>query len=298
MSKITKLEKKYKCPKCSVVLTLGKSFNYSAGYLCVKCAQKQKIRGINIPEEKEINCKICGNELEIGNISITPTMIVCKNCYNIYINSDYYLPHAKNKASFSKYKSTLTLLATIIIIYIISAFPYMTEPSNLFIKWGALIPSKLYHLELWRLFTANLLHADLSHLFANSFSIAIWGILLEKSIGSRNVAFLIFFSAILTTALSAYCSPYVVSLGASGIAYGLMTAFIIYFIYINLLENRKNFKRDLFSFSMLIVFQVIYNISEANRVDIWGHLGGTIAGLVFITILIVEQMFFKKEMTR
>lgn len=301
---LDKEKKEYVCPKCGVKLTLGNTYNYNKGYCCIDCALKKRVKIINQPEKKTIQCKVCSKELIFGDIALYPTTIICKECDEHFRRTNYYIAHLKDKASwnmnvvqmpkevsFKNYAATLSLLIVIFVVYLISSIPDIQRVNPFFVQWGALIPQLLFDGQLWRLITPNFLHADLNHIFANSVSIAIWGHLLERYVGSRAVFALIFLSCLLTTTFSAFMSPETLSLGASGIAYGLMTAFVLYAITLTVLNKPAAFRGQMVSFMVLVLVQIAYNYYESANVDVWGHLGGAVAGVIFILLYALVNVF-------
>ncbi|MGD9581507.1 MAG: rhomboid family intramembrane serine protease [Vampirovibrionia bacterium] len=275
-------KREYLCPKCGCILTLGNCVTYKRGYLCIDCAKKRRIDTVNPLEKKQIFCRVCSKEIALGDMAIYPTSIICKDCDTFFKNSHFYISHTKKSLSFLNYSATLSLLILIAVIYFISSLPSMQQINSVFIEYGALIPSMLFEGQYWRLITPNFLHADLSHLFSNSVSIAIWGHLLERYIGSKNVFLLIIMACFFTTSFSAFFSPNAVSLGASGIAYALMSAFVIYAIFLTVSKKPQAFKGQLVSFLVLVVFQIAFNYFDKATIDVWGHLGGAVCGIVFI----------------
>lgn len=286
-----KEKKEYFCPKCGVKLTLGNCYNFKRGYSCIDCAQKRRIKTVNELETKTIYCRVCSKELAPGDIAIYPTSIICSDCDEFFRNSNYYIAHTQNELSFRKYSATLSLLVLISVVYLVSSLPNFQQINTFFLQWGALVPELLYNGQYWRLITPNFLHADLYHLFSNALSIAIWGHLLERYIGSRSLFVLILLSCVLTTTFSAILSPDAISLGASGIAYGLMTAFVLYAISLTVLDKPAAFKGQLVSFMVLVVVQIAYNYYENTTVDVWGHLGGAVSGLIFILLFALIKLF-------
>src|SRR2546429_4460357 len=77
--------------------------------------------------------------------------------------------------------------------------------------------------ETWRLLSANLLHKDLLHLAFNAFAIWNVGGALERAVRPADYLALIIFTALSTTVASAVGADSI-SLGASGIALGLLGA--------------------------------------------------------------------------
>jgi membrane associated rhomboid family serine protease len=79
--------------------------------------------------------------------------------------------------------------------------------------------------ELWRILTANLLHASLPHLVLNVLAIVGLGSLVERPLGAARTAFVIGLSAFGAMG-AAVAANYEQALGASGIACGLAGAFL------------------------------------------------------------------------
>lgn len=283
------IKKEILCPKCKQVLTLGNTYNSQKGYMCFNCTKKAGIKTAAPLDTKTLLCPLCNDELTIGNIMFTPTTVICSKCSGKFKQSFLFLPHTKRAVDLGKYKSTLTLTLVIIIIYLITSFPNFMKIDSFFIVWGALIPGRINDLEFWRIITANLLHVSPMHLISNSISIILWGHLLERQIGSKAVFLLMIFSGLMTCLFSYTFNPLGISLGASGIAYGLMLAFIVYVIFITTLKNPAEFKGQMISFLVLMFFQIAYNIQASSTVDIWGHLGGSIAGIIFISGYIIQK---------
>lgn len=197
------------------------------------------------------------------------------------------------------YNITYILVITIVIIYIITSIPSFTHINPWFLQWGGFESDRINEMELWRLITANLLHSNLKHLLLNCISLAIWGFLLEKSIGKTPLIVLIIFSAMFTDYFTYIFLPGTYSIGASGIAYGMMFAFIIYLLAIELLINPEEFKKQIVSFVVLIVFQILANFYGDPNLNIWGHLGGSVAGILFMIMYIViyrDKIMKTKEM--
>lgn len=79
--------------------------------------------------------------------------------------------------------------------------------------------------ELWRLATANLLHAGLFHLFMNTLGLAVIGGLAERSLGSAATLFVMGVSAA-GAMLGSWAADYPWALGASGVVAGLAGALL------------------------------------------------------------------------
>jgi membrane associated rhomboid family serine protease len=79
--------------------------------------------------------------------------------------------------------------------------------------------------ELWRLVTANFLHAGASHLLLNAIGLLVLGGLLESIIGSRAVAFVLA-TASLGAMGASLLADYLQALGASGLVTGIVGALV------------------------------------------------------------------------
>lgn len=83
-----------------------------------------------------------------------------------------------------------------------------------------LLNSSLIGERPWILITSVFLHGSLSHLAFNMFALFIFGLLLEKFIGSRKFLAVFFLSGLIASIASSFA--YSSSLGASGAIYGVI----------------------------------------------------------------------------
>jgi membrane associated rhomboid family serine protease len=275
------------CPGCKKKQTLGNSVSTSKGYLCIDCIKKEKLPGKIVPEEKDLNCYICKKQLSLNNLIITPTILICKDCFHTFNHAFSTLHQARESVANTRYTATISLIFLIISIYIVTSFPFFTKINPYFVFWGAMVPTGIDQMQLWRVVTANLLHADFMHLAANTISILIWGHLLERVVGTRAMFILFVLAGFFTTLFSYFLGPDTFSLGASGIAYGLMFAFLIYVLVLTVFKNPRQFGGQLISFGVLMGIQILYNIQYSSKLDIWGHLGGSVAGILFISVYLI-----------
>ena len=77
----------------------------------------------------------------------------------------------------------------------------------------------------WILITSIFLHGSLSHLIFNMFALVLFGLLLEKFVGSKRFLIVFFVSGIFASIASAFV--YSSSLGASGAIYGIIGALAV-----------------------------------------------------------------------
>jgi len=112
---------------------------------------------------------------------------------------------------------TIYIALALIIIFTIQAFSQGF--TDLFIL------NKSAFTQPWRFVTAIFLHGSLSHLMYNLFALIIFGLILEKLVGSSKFLLIYLVSGILANLVSIYFYPS--SLGASGAIMGIIGALTI-----------------------------------------------------------------------
>ncbi len=238
---------------------------------------------------------------------------VCLNC-SAPISDDLYLCHecaAKaeqikqsqeqgigNQFTLINYqKAPLTILFCLFlcVIYFVSILPVWPGLKMAFLVYGNLDPKAIieFH-QYWRLITANLLHLNLMHLGANVFSLLIFGELLEVQTGwGMLILWMVLSLVACDIATLLFDVPH--SIGASGIAYGLQTAFIVLSAKV-LVQNRMgDFKKTFQSLVGYLILIVVLNLMYTSEVNAYGHFGGVIAGLVGALIYPVTRPLAHKD---
>ncbi len=131
------------------------------------------------------------------------------------------------KYSYSNVTLTLIIVNTIFFIArylspVLTAYMALTP---------ILVVKRLY---VWQLFTYMFVHANFTHIFLNMLALFIFGVPLERRIGSRE--FLLFYfltgtgAGILTLIVNWYTGMFLIPVvGASGAIYGLLLAYAILF---------------------------------------------------------------------
>src|SRR5207237_7805092 len=130
--------------------------------------------------------------------------------------------------------------------------------------------------ETWRLLSANLLHKDLLHLAFNAFAIWNVGGALERAVRPADYLALLIFTALATTGASAVGADSI-SLGASGIAFGVLGASATF----GWRRSAGGRLRAHFGLRLLPwLFALFLAGLGSAGVDNWGHAGGLFVGTV------------------
>jgi len=132
--------------------------------------------------------------------------------------------------------------------------------------------------QVWRFITSIFLHGGIGHLAYNLFALILFGLLLEKFIGSKNF-FIVFFSSGILAGIFSY-SFYPSSLGASGAILGIIGALAV-----------VKPLMTIFAFGMIMpmfVAAILWAIGDLlgflyadTNVGYVAHLSGIAVGFVF-----------------
>lgn len=129
--------------------------------------------------------------------------------------------------------------------------------------------------EIWRLFTATLLHDGILHLMFNLYALFALGPMLEAYVGPRRFLIIYLLGGLFGSLLS-YAFSQSVSVGASGAIFGIIGATTVYFF-----RYRNNFgsqgRAILQNMIVVIVINLLFGLS-AGYIDNWGHIGGLLGG--------------------
>jgi rhomboid protease GluP len=145
--------------------------------------------------------------------------------------------------------------------------------------FGAKINELIKLGEVWRLITPVLLHASLLHILFNMYALFVVGRGLEQQYGHERFLELYLISGFAGNVLSFLFSPYP-SIGASTAIFGLISAQTI-FIFQNRSLYGKRASQALMNNLMIIIINIALGFSSGLNIDIFGHLGGLLGGLIF-----------------
>ena len=182
------------------------------------------------------------------------------------------------------YSSAALIIAAInVAVYLISD---MIWPSLTY--YLSLVPSYIYYRHwYWQFFTYMFEHGSFYHLFSNMLALLIFGVALERAIGSREFV-LYYLLAGTLSGIAAYISYYLgnvntVLLGASGAVYAVMLLFAVIF------PNSKVFLFGILPISTPLLVIIYFFIEFFSQFSSDGiahsiHLFGLFFGYLYIRI--------------
>ena len=183
----------------------------------------------------------------------------------------------KNKTMekiFSSKKPIITyiIIAICIIMFVVSEFGIDTM---MLVKYGANVGSLVKNGDVYRLVTYMFLHGGIFHMFFNMYSLYIVGPKIEDFFGKWKYFFIYMVSGITGGLLSIALNGEVISVGASGAIFGLFGA-LLYFGY-----SYRGYIGTIIRSQILPI--VVYNLLIGffiPGIDMWGHVGGLIGGII------------------
>lgn len=159
------------------------------------------------------------------------------------------------------------------------------HPSRAFVLLGGFYPPFVHAGEWWRYLTATLLHGNPAHWFNNCAGLLIFGRELEPVLGPWSLLGLYVISAVTGLWLSSIMMPDAMTYGASTVDFGLIGAYLSLVLLLRLGVNRSLFWKELRGSLIFVALFVTWNLMESATVNLWGHVGGFIAGILFMLVL-------------
>lgn len=177
-------------------------------------------------------------------------------------------------------RPVLTYVALAVNILAFIASSWVGQETALLL--GAKINQAIAAGQYWRLFTAILLHANLLHIFFNSYALYALGPGVEGPYGSWRFLVIYLMSGLAGSSMSFLLSPYA-SVGASGAIFGLIGTTTIYYYHYR--DRLVAGRARLANIVAITAYNLLYGFVAAG-VDNWAHIGGLLAGLVLGWFLI------------
>ncbi len=183
---------------------------------------------------------------------------------------------------FQKYRITYSIIILNLIVYFFSAFfsrDIIDMDMQTLVDMGALYgPLTVLKGEWWRLFTAMFLHAGMTHLLMNMFSLYLIGRGAEMYFDTKSYLSIYLFSGLLGGLVSLYVHPVSVGIGASGAIFGVFGALAGFFLAHRerIQEHTKAFMKD---FGIIIVINIVIGLSIPS-IDMSAHIAGLFVGFI------------------
>jgi len=168
---------------------------------------------------------------------------------------------------------TYTLIAANIVVYAFTAFlsgdAFQTN-NSVFWAFGQ-DNTAILNGEVWRLFSAIFIHANIVHLFGNMFFLLIFGLRAEDMFDVKEYYLIYFLSGLTGGILTFFFWFDSLSVGASGAIFGVLGATMIYV--------RRAVGQSIMS-ALIYAFFMFFLNSMGQNVNLLAHLGGLVAGLL------------------
>jgi len=171
-----------------------------------------------------------------------------------------------------QYMPTYVLIAANVAVYAFTSIlsGSLTTSNDVLDALGQ-INANVWNGEVWRLFTAIFVHADILHIFGNMVFLLIFGLRAEDMFDIKEYLLIYFLSGLSGGLLTlALWPPDTLSVGASGAIFGILGATIIY--------ARHAIRQSIIGAFMYAFFFFIINLGP--DVNYLAHLGGLATGLL------------------
>jgi rhomboid protease GluP len=165
-----------------------------------------------------------------------------------------------------------------VVVYVAMELTGGSQNSDNLIRFGANYAPLVTRGEYWRLLTANFLHIGLLHLLVNSYALYILGVEVEALFGHQRFIVIYLLTGI-SGAIFSYMITQGLSAGASTSLFGLFGALVVFFY-----KQRKLLgdfgQQRLISLGLTLLINIIIGLNPGSHIDIWGHVGGFLGGLI------------------
>ncbi|UQS83387.1 rhomboid family intramembrane serine protease [Bombilactobacillus thymidiniphilus] len=155
------------------------------------------------------------------------------------------------------------------------------------IQAGAKVDSFIIAGQWWRLITPIFVHIGWMHILLNSLTLYFVGIHLELMYGKMRFLILYLLSGIGGNLMSfALGNPETISAGASTSLFGLFGVYVALGI---VFRGNSGVKQWSNQFLVLIFLNLVTDLFAGN-IDIWGHVGGALSGVLLGIVISLPQV--------
>lgn len=148
------------------------------------------------------------------------------------------------------------------------------------VAWGSNISDLTLHGQPWRLLTNVFVHAGISHLLLNGFSLWLLGVLIEARVGPWRFLAVYLASGIAGSLATLWYhqAEGVNSVGASGAIFGLYGFLLVLLLSKKMVLDKSDRRAMLGLVIYLVLSNLLSGLSEG--IDNMAHLGGLLMGLL------------------
>lgn len=185
------------------------------------------------------------------------------------------------KVSVKRPKSwvTFVLIGLSVAVYLAQLMTPRSNGLNLPLIYLGKVNELILMGQFWRFFTPVFVHGSIIHLAFNMYALYIIGNRLEAVYGHGRFCLLYFLGAFGGNVLSFVMSRGI-SVGASTAIFSLLAAEIAL-----ILQNSRFFgdqmRPILVNLGMILAVNLSIGLVPGSRIDLWGHVGGVIAGFIY-----------------
>jgi membrane associated rhomboid family serine protease len=148
---------------------------------------------------------------------------------------------------------------------------------NVLIRFGIKVNSLIVQGQYWRFVTPIFLHIGILHLAFNTYALYVIGPQIEHFFGSARFLVIYLLSGISGVLLSFVFSPRA-SAGASGAIFGLIGTEVVFFYHYRNAFGRRG-RQQLYNLLIVVGYNIVFTFAVPN-IDVWGHVGGLLAGSI------------------
>ncbi len=176
-----------------------------------------------------------------------------------------------------EYMPTFVLITANVAVYAYSSIMSGSlTTSDQFVNSFGQVNSAVLNGEVWRLFTAMFVHADILHIFGNMLFLFIFGLRAEDMFDVKEYLLIYLLSGLAGGLLTLFLwAPDTVSIGASGAIFGIVGAWVIY----TLTYSRRSLGQSVMT-ALIYAFFLFIVSSFQPDVNYLAHFGGLATGLL------------------
>ena len=187
--------------------------------------------------------------------------------------------------AFKRTPVTITIIVIQVLVFIAMEVNGGSTNTVTLLNFGAEYAPLLVAGQWRRLITSAFVHIGIMHLLLNSIVLYYMGNYIEQLFGHWKLILIYLISVISGNLLSAALSPTSIAAGSSTGIFGLFGAFI----FLGAEHRQQPFLRILTrQYIILMIINLVFDLMSPS-IDIWGHLGGLLAGFLAGALFDPEQ---------